>query len=95
MSKGRNLIITGLRIGIQDASPSDHLLGIDIRGVVYNGVEFLLNEKVPYMNAQRLEKSFAPMNCGQFDAVKVVLHLKCTQPHGVDISFVNLQCTYE
>lgn len=93
---GMRLHLSGITVGVQDASPGNSVPKFHARGINYDKSTVLEPSKhlTPISAATKAQHLFAPVDCSPYEVVKVVVYLECTTPHGVDISFVTAKCHY-
>ena len=92
----QRLFLSGITIGVQDAGPGNTVKEFHARGITHNQGSPLEPTKyqIPISAPTRAQHIFQPIDCSQFDVVKVVVYFECTAPSGVDVSFVTAKCHY-
>jgi hypothetical protein len=92
---GQRLHLSGITVGVQDASPGNSVPSFHARGITFNQSVVLEGTKHGAVGAPaKVEHNFPVIDCSVYDVVKVVVYLECTEKHGVDISFVTAKCYY-
>lgn len=93
---GQRLHISGLTVGVQDASPGNGVIKFQVRGVVFNQATILngTTYEAGVFTPTNARHMFPTIDCSQFDVVKVVVYLECTTEKSVDISLVTARCYY-
>jgi hypothetical protein len=92
--KGRALHLDGIRIGIRDADPANRVRKIEVRGCLFSHKDMLYEQEGNWANSQRVQIDLPSLNCGQYDEIKVILFLECTQRAGVKVAFVTAKHHY-
>ena len=91
---GKRLQLSSIRVGIQEASPTDRVKEIHARGCMFNKCVVFGENKQGFASSQRVQIDFPVHDCSGFDAVKIIVYLECTKQYGVDIGFVSVQYQY-
>jgi len=94
-SKGSlKLYISGIRVGIYDAGVADYVTQTLIYGDVYDTATGLLNDTTDYNSPQRMENTFAAVDCSVYDHIHATLLTFVTTGTELDIIFVTIRCYY-
>jgi len=88
------LILSAIRVGLHDADGQNHISGVEARGIIFNKGTKLVEVSNVWSSPQRIEIDVPETDCSIYDTVKVIVHMKCTVPSGVDLSFVLAKCHY-
>lgn len=88
------LYLSAIRVGLHDADGQNHIFGVEVRGIIFNKGTVISDTRNIWSNPQRIEIDLPDRDCSVYDTVKVVVHVRCTIPSGVDVSFVSAKCYY-
>jgi hypothetical protein len=88
------LFLSAIRVGLHDADSQNHVFWVEVRGIIFNKGKVIAEAKNIWSSPQRIELDIPDSDCSIYDSVKVIVHVKCTIPSGVDLSFVTAKCYY-
>ncbi|MFX1369446.1 MAG: hypothetical protein ACFFAY_12680 [Promethearchaeota archaeon] len=94
MKDGRRLHISGLKIGVYDGNPADYVSRAIVYAASFDKYQGLLDDSTPRNAKGSYTYPIATTDVSTFEKVVVRLWCVASQPKGLDISSILVQCQY-